>query len=119
MQPIRQHSLFEEYEPVLYGILIVEVRAQGELLVQLNHRPVGNHTRTRPQPLMQNLHNIPEPGRDIVPLDALLVQKVVDPVPDSRAHPLEDKVEPVFDRHLEPSDQVRPHNYDSYLSLTS
>src|SRR2546428_10387187 len=102
MQTIRQHSLFEEYESVLYGILIVEVRAQGELLVQLNHRPVGNHTRTRPQPLVKYLHNIPEPGRDIVPLDALLVQEVVDPVPDRRAHTLEDVVAPVADRHLAP-----------------
>src|SRR2546425_1824502 len=97
MQPIRQHSLFEEYEPVLYGILIVEVRAQGELLVQLNHRPVGNHTRTRPQPLMQYLHNILEPRGDIVPFDSLLVEKVVDPVPDRPSHSLQDEVEPVVD----------------------
>src|SRR5437016_2385537 len=97
MQTIRQNSLFEEYESVLYGILIVEVRAQRELLVQLNHRSVGNHTRTSPQPLMQYLHNIPEPGWDIVPLDAFLVQKVVDPVPDRPAHSLQDKVEPVVD----------------------
>src|SRR5205807_9420655 len=95
MQTIRQDSLFEEDESVLYRILVVEVRIQGELLVQLNHRPVGNHTRTRPQPLMKYLHNIPEPGRDIVPLDAFLVQKVVDPVPDRPAHSLQDKVEPV------------------------
>src|SRR5256714_10781965 len=97
MQTIRKHSLFEEDESVLYGILIVEVRIQGELLVQLNHRPVSNHTRTSPQPLMQYLHNIPEPGWDIVPLDAFLVQKVVDPVPDRPAHSLQDKVEPVVD----------------------
>src|SRR5437016_5744381 len=97
MQTIRQDSLFEEYESVLYRILIVEVRIQGELLVQLNHRPVGNHTRTRPQPLMKYLHNILKPGRDIVPLDAFLVQKVVDPVPDRPAHPLQDNVEPVVD----------------------
>src|SRR2546428_1031925 len=97
MQTIRQDSLFEEDESVLYGILIVEVRIQGELLVQLNHRPVGNHTRARPQPLMKYLHNILEPGWDIVPLDAFLVQKVVDPVSDMRAHPLEDEVEPVVD----------------------
>src|SRR2546426_9959577 len=97
MQTIRQDSFFEEYESVLYGILIVEVRGQGELLVQLNHRPVGNHTRTSPQPLMKYLHNIPEPGRDIIPLDSLLVEKVVDPVPDRPAHPLQDKVEPVVD----------------------
>src|SRR5438876_4779214 len=97
MEPIRQDSLFEEYESVLYRILIVEVRIQGELLVQLNHRPVGNHTRARPQPLMQYLHNIPVPGWDIVPLDAFLVQKVVDPVPDRPAHPLQDNVEPVVD----------------------
>src|SRR5437588_11200622 len=101
MQTIRQDSFFEEDESVLYGILIVEVRIQGELLVQLNHRPVSNHTRTSPQPLMQYLHNIPEPGRDIVPLDAFLVQKVVDPVPDRPAHPLEDDVKPVVDRQLE------------------
>src|SRR5437660_7400889 len=97
MEPIRKHSLFEEDESVLYRILIVEVRIQGELLVQLNHRAVSNDTRTSPQPLMQYLHNIPEPGRDIIPLDALLVQKVVDPVPDRPAHPLQDKVEPVVD----------------------
>src|SRR5437016_14646149 len=97
MQTIRQDSLFEEYESVLYGILIVEVRIQGELLVQLNHRPVGDDTRARPQPLMQYLHNIPEPGWDIVPLDAFLVQKVVDPVPDRPAHSLQDEVEPVVD----------------------
>src|SRR6266699_4966446 len=97
MQTIRQNSLFEEYESVLYRILIVEVRAQRELLVQLNHRPVGNDTRTSPQPLMQYLHNIPEPGWDIVPLDALLVQKVVDPVPDRPSHSLQDKVKPVID----------------------
>src|SRR5438132_4405576 len=102
MEPIRQDSLFEEYESVLYGILIVEVRIQGELLVQLNHRPVSNHTRARSQPLMQYLHNISEPGRDIVPLDAFLVQKVVDPVPDRRAHPLEHEVEPLVDGQLEP-----------------
>src|SRR5438132_9321987 len=101
MQAIRQDSLFEKDESVLYGILIVEVRIQGELLVQPNHRPVSNHTRARPQPLMKYLHNIPEPGWDIVPLDAFLVQKVVDPVPDRRAHPLEDEVEPVVDRQLE------------------
>src|SRR6266487_4215788 len=97
MQTIRQHSLFEEDESVLYGILIVEVRAQRELLVKLNHRPVSNHTRTRPQPLMQYLHNIPEPGRDIVPLDAFLVQEIVDPVPDRPPHSLQDKVKPVAD----------------------
>src|SRR6266571_3575361 len=97
METIRKHSFFEEYESVLYGILIVEVRAQRELLVQLNHRPVSNHTRARPQPLMQYLHNIPEPGWDIVSLDAFLVKKIVDPVPDRRAHPLEDEVEPVVD----------------------
>src|SRR5438445_13391027 len=97
MQTICQDSFFEEYESVLYGILIVEVRSQGELLVQLNHSPVSNHTRTSPQPLMKYLHNIPEPGRDIVPLDAFLVQKVVDPVPDRPAHSLQDKVEPVID----------------------
>src|SRR5205807_610979 len=97
MQTICQDSFFEEYESVLYRILIVEVRIQGELLVQLNHRPVSNHTRTSPQPLMKYLHNIPEPGRDIVPLDAFLVEKVVDPVPDRRAHPLEYEVEPVVD----------------------
>src|SRR5256712_2731487 len=97
MQTIRQDSLFEEDESVIYGILIVEVRIQGELLVQLNHRPVSNHTRTSPQPLMQYLHNIPEPGWDIDPLDAFLVQKVVDPVPDRPAHSLQDKVEPVVD----------------------
>src|SRR5438876_9588905 len=97
MEPIRQDSLFEEYESVLDGILIVEVRIQGELLVQLNHRPVCNHPRARPQPLMQYLHNIPEPGWDIIPLDAFLVQKVVDPVPDRPAHSLQDKVEPVVD----------------------
>src|SRR5438552_1260332 len=97
MQTIRQNSLFEEDESVLYGIFIVKVCTQGELLVQLNHRPVGNHTRARPQPLMQYLHNIPEPGWDIVPLDAFLVQKVVDPVPDRPAHPLQDKVKPVVD----------------------
>src|SRR2546421_11713527 len=97
MQTIRQNSLFEEDESVLDGILIVEVRIQGELLVQLNHRPVSNHTCTRPQPLMQYLHNIPEPGRDIIPLDAFLVKKVVDLVPDRPAHPLQDKVEPVVD----------------------
>src|SRR5437588_8728554 len=97
MQTIRQNSLFEEDESVLYRILIIEVRIQGELLVQLNHRPVSNHTRTSPQPLMQYLHNIREPGWDIIPLDAFLVQKVVDPVPDRRAHPLEDEVKPVVD----------------------
>src|SRR5438309_9135554 len=97
MQTIRQNSLFEEDESVLYGILIVEVRAQGELLVQLNHRPVSNHTRTRPQPLMQYLHNILEPGWDIVPLDAFLVQEIVDPVTDRPSHSLQDKVKPVAD----------------------
>src|SRR5437899_4997495 len=102
MQTIRQNSLFEEDESVLYRILIVEVRGQGELLVQLNHRPVSNHTRARSQPLMKYLHNIPEPGWDIVPLDAFLVQEIIDPVPDRRAHPLEDEVEPVVDLQLEP-----------------
>src|SRR5436190_5274229 len=97
MQTIRQDSLFEEYESVLYGIFIVEVRIQGELLVQLNHRPVGDDTCARPQPLMQYLHNIPKPCWDIIPLDAFLVQEIVDPVPDRRAHPLEDEVEPVVD----------------------
>src|SRR5438132_5145025 len=97
MQTIRQDSLFEEYESVLYGILIVEVRAQRELLVQLSHRPVSNHTRTRPQPLMQYLHNIPEPGRDIVPLDDFLVQEIGDPVTDRPSHSLQDKVKPVAD----------------------
>src|SRR5437879_13643841 len=97
MQTIRQDSLFEEYESVLYGILIVEVRVQRELLVELNHRSIGYDTRTRPQPLMQYLHNILKPGWDIVPLDAFLVQKVVDPVPDRPAHSLQDKVEPVVD----------------------
>src|SRR6266436_8069485 len=97
MQTICQHSLFKEYESVLYGILIVKVCTQRELLVQLNHRPVGNHTRTRPQPLMQYLHNIPEPGRDIVPLDAFLVQEIVDPVTDRPSHSLQDKVKPVAD----------------------
>src|SRR5437660_5435730 len=95
MQTIRQDSLFEEDESVLYRILIVEVRIQGELLVQLNHRPVRNHTRTSPQPLMKYLHNIPEPGRDIIPPDALLVDKVVDLVPESLPHPLKVEVQPV------------------------
>src|SRR5436853_7145813 len=97
MQTIRHASLFEEYESVLYVILIVEVRIQGDLLVQLIHRSIGYDPRTRPQPLMQYLHNIREPGRDIVPLDAFLVQKVVDPVPDRPAHSLQNKVEPVID----------------------
>src|SRR2546422_8269229 len=97
MQTIRKHSLFEEDESVLYRILVVEVRIQGELLVQLNHRPVSNHTRTRPQPLMQYLHNILEPGWDIVPLDAFLVQEIVDPVTDRPSHSLQDKVKPVAD----------------------
>src|SRR5437879_13653421 len=105
MEPIRQDSFFEEYESVLYGILIVEVRIQRELLVQLNHRPVSNNTRTRPQPLVKYLHNILEPRWDIVPLDAFLVQKVVDPVPDRPAHPLQDEVEPVVYCKLESLDQ--------------
>src|SRR2546422_9747765 len=102
MQTIRQHSLFEEYESVLYGILVVEVCAQGELLVELNHRPVSNHSCTRPQPLVKYLHNILEPRWYIVPLDALLVQEIVDPVTDRPAHSLQDKVEPVVNRQLKP-----------------
>ena len=73
MQLVGQYSLFEEDKSVFNRILIVEVGAQGELLVKLNHRPVRNHTGTSPQPLMQYLHDILKPARDIIPLDAFLV----------------------------------------------
>src|SRR5260370_11085104 len=48
VQSIRYHSLFEIDKPVRQRIVIVEIRGQGELLVQLNYCPVSDDTRTRP-----------------------------------------------------------------------
>src|SRR5207249_8948007 len=107
MQPIRYDSLFEIDKSVWQRIVVLEIRRQGELLVQLNHRPVSDNTRTRPQSLHQCLHNILKSARNILPANAFLVQEVVDPVPDRSTHSLQDTVELVVDSQLKTWHQGR------------
>src|SRR5213592_4321247 len=109
MQPIGYHSFFEIDKSVWQRIVVFEVRGQGELLVQLNHCPVSDNTRTRPQSLHQCLHNILKSARNILPANAFLVQEIVDPFSYGSAHSLQDTVEPVVDSQLKPRHQGRSH----------
>src|SRR2546430_7058834 len=116
MQPIGYYSLFEIDKPVWQRIVVLEVRGQSELLVELNHCPVGDNTCTRPQSLHQCLHNILKSARDILPANALLFQEIVDPFADGTTHSLKDTVEPVVDSQLKPRHQGRTHRSPRHVT---
>lgn len=114
LRPLRNHvvryyPLSQQNHMILDRILICEVDPHPVLLVELDHCLVNDYPSRPPERLVQHLHHLIKPGRNLLRWNTSIAQTLIDDVTNTRTHRLKNEVETIVHCIVERGNERSSH----------